>query len=282
MAPAALLSPLLALLVLVRCADLHRPLLPSTSTPEVTDPRRRIAGWGALLGARDGSQLEFRLGPLHGDPKRQQFETAALSRRFQLEGGQPMLLIARWIPAEPAPDGDLSAAARERPPERAGPRGVRHGEALSAPGAAIELGPIEVNDAAGRALSALPETASLSGAGNVDPLVTLLRPPQSSLGVGEETQWLLWGRAPQGEATVLGLLPDPGSEPELAAAFAEAVGLVGPIRLTPTEIEARAWHRPLAKVERKISPPRASQDLPAHDSASAVTLPAPSLDTDRR
>jgi hypothetical protein len=120
-------------------------------------------------------------------------------------------------------------------------------------GATLALGPVGVDDEAGRALETpLPDGPASPGTAGpgavVDPLRTLFGPPPGGLGPGQEVDWILWGRAPGAGAHLVGLLPPPDS-PE-ADDFERSTGLRGPLLLVPSTVRRSALVVPVARLDR--------------------------------
>jgi hypothetical protein len=236
--PAAILALLLALL-------LQRPHTRVDVVPPVaSDPDQTVAAFAGRIDGADGSRLVARLAPLHADPDRQRFEASSLQRRLDLEAGEPWRFSLRWDGPED-PDGTGGAASGVFGAE--GPaRGEPRSEAVG-----LGLGPLEVHDAGGRALSSI--RADELGDGVVDPLRTLFAPPGGALRHGQAVDWVLWGRRPVDGAQVVGLLPLGGPDAE---AFEASTGLRGPLTLEPKPVRRSEMQLPVAWLDRtgKIPP----------------------------
>ncbi|HVS09782.1 MAG TPA: hypothetical protein VMS76_07895 [Planctomycetota bacterium] len=225
------------------------PALAPAPPPAITDPGEEVAGFAGELAGAGGSRLEAWLAPLHADPARQALEAAAMRRRLELAHGSPWRLVLRWQPAPAgAPAPALAPFGESGPPGGEAP-------ARDAP-AAIGLGPVEVRDELGLALGSLVQAARPGEPGAVaDPLRTLFSAPPGCLREGEAVDWILWGRVPQGEARLVGLLPDhaavDGAPADVESrAFSEATGFAGPLVLRPRAVHRGDLSLPLARLER--------------------------------
>jgi hypothetical protein len=226
------------------------PALAPAPPPEISDPGEEVAGFAGELAGAGGSRLEAWLAPLHADPARQALEAAAMRRRLELAHGSPWRLVLRWRP----PPAGAPAPPAPAPYGKSGPPGGE-APARDAPGA-IGLGPVEVRDELGLALGSLVPAARPGEPGAVaDPLRTLFSAPPGSLREGEAVDWILWGRLPQGEARLVGLLPDLAAGDGAPAdgearAFREATGFAGPLVLRPRAVHRGDLSLPLARLER--------------------------------
>ncbi len=142
------------------------------SPPSAGDPTGPVAVWRGDATNADGVRVVVELSELHADAGRQAFETATLRRRLGLGEGQPWRL--RVV--------------------RAGAANAREALAIVAP---------VIEDAAGVAANSF-ELPPLDGAVQ-DPLWSLLRIPREPLAYGEACDLVLWGRAPEGDASLRGL-----------------------------------------------------------------------------
>lgn len=193
--------------------------------PQVRDPDSSVPALGGRLEGARGTALVARLAPMHADPGRQAFESAALASRLGLEPGAPYRLSLLWE------RGQLEEA-----------------------GAVLHLGSISIRDAGGTALAPIPSgedehgEAGGGGAQGSDPLRALFRAPRGTLGPGEAVDWILWGREPRGSGSVrlVGLMPA-GTESEL---LAERTGLSGALPLEPLEVRRSELVLPVARLDR--------------------------------
>jgi hypothetical protein len=285
MGPLVLILPL-AFLVAGALYLLKRvPALAPAPPPEISDPGEEVAGFAGELAGAGGSRLEAWLAPLHADPARQALEAAAMRRRLELAHGSPWRLVLRWQP----PPAGAPAPPAPAPYGKSGPPGGE-APARDAP-AAIGLGPVEVRDELGLALGSLVPAARPGEPGAVaDPLRTLFSAPPGSLREGEAVDWILWGRLPQGEARLVGLLPDvpaglaggDGAPADgEARAFLEATGFAGPLVLRPRAVHRGDLSLPLARLERG-APAGAPPSLPASPPASTPPYTPPHTPTGGR
>jgi len=227
------------------------------AVPEVSDPDQSVPALVAVVAGPDGSRLEARLTPLHADPQRQAFEGGALRDRLHLGDGAPWRLSVEWFAPEheaPPPEAPGGAAAG-----RFGDRGPARGEPGRAEVSAIGLGAVQVVDERGTALASIDPPAD----GDRDPVRTLCAPPGGALRQGQASSWVLWGRAPQEGARLVGLLPPP--EAAEAEDFAAATGLRGPLRFAAGAVSRRSLSTPLARLDRgnESAPTRGKNPEPA-------------------
>jgi len=171
--PWILLLPVLALVfgVLWARSEARRvSRRPAVAPPASTEGT--IAGWFATSD-HAGGRIEWRLTPLHGEPRRQRFDTLALRRRLERRNGQPWQLAVEYVPAS-------GATTMPEP---------------------LAVADFRVEDAAGVAL----ETLSPRGPGPNglhDPLRVLLDMSTDQLVPGREAVFFLWGRRPEGNAVL--------------------------------------------------------------------------------
>ena len=161
------------------------PAITPHAPPSASNPDQPIAALVAEFRASDGASFVARLTPLHADAGRQAFESAAMRERLALPEGEPWRLSLRRL-------ADAAGAA--------------------SPVGPVELGPVEVRDEVGLALSSIPRSAA--GAPGADPLRALVRAPSGPLQAGQSVDWILWGRAPTAHAHLAGLA---GASPEFTA-----------------------------------------------------------------
>jgi hypothetical protein len=181
---------------------------PSERAPVRAEPERALP---AFLGTRPAAEgqppLVARLTRLHADPARQSFDARALRERLVLGMGEPWRLE---LTHEGGPDS-----------------------------AAIEVGELSVIDERGVALNALRPGRRSADPAVGDPVSALLGPPAQPLEPGGALQWVLWGRAPEGNVRLRGL------------AGAAADGLAGEegaeLPMAPTEVPSGTVPQSLAR-----------------------------------
>lgn len=119
-----------------------------------------------FTGAADG--WSYRLAPMHADPRRQDFETAALRARFGRASGAPFRL-------------EIHAAE-------------------DAPRARIDLATCRIVDAQGTAQDVLQRAEELARdrAAPLDPVRALFAARPAELAPGDSARVVLWGRVPAG------------------------------------------------------------------------------------
>jgi len=148
-----------ALAVLVAVLLIWKPFESATPPEEVlVAAGPRLAG---TLELSAGSRMRVRLGPLHEDARRQEFDGIALARRLGLPEGEPWRLRLEAV-------GEA-------------PRAVLEG--------------VQVVDAEGACLAPILDGVSPAEGAVQDPLFGLFRPSKPS---AETPRWevVLWGRPP--------------------------------------------------------------------------------------
>lgn len=167
--------------------------------PVRAEPERSVP---AFVGHRpelpDTAPVRARLTRLHADPARQAFDARVLRERLGLGLGEPWRLE---LTHEGGPDSE-----------------------------AVALGDLGVEDHRGRALAALRPARG-------GPLAALFGPPPGHLQPGRSTQLVLWGRAPETQARLVGL-----GQAQAAESPADA-GLA----LAPAEVPSGTLPQSLAK-----------------------------------
>ena len=189
-----------------------RPHAPVHETPV------DVPGWSGDLPLPDGGRCTVSLARLHADPRRQQLDAHALRQRLRpnVSEGEPFLCqITRRAAA------GASAAATPRPSAS---------DASPVP----SLASLTIVDDAGTALVAFPSIGTVEPDRLVDPLASLVAPPDAPLAAGRTVAMLVFGREPgTGARAVFGAGPSIALEPvrlatgELEAALARIDGKNG-------------------------------------------------------
>jgi hypothetical protein len=168
---ALLLFPLLFFAAAVQYQRGLRPEPGAHPVPPSGAPTGLVPGWSGFLETDDGARVRVRLARLHAEPEWQAFDASSLARRLDLAAGEPWRL-------EVAHDGPAGAAA-------------------------LALEELTLSDSSGEASRSLTKPSLTSPEAVIDPLWGALEGPHL-LQPGETARLCLWGREPEGAATLAG------------------------------------------------------------------------------
>ncbi len=167
-------------------------LPPAEEAPSVSDADASIAIWTAEVAGLDGSSLNLRLLPLHGETARAKFDADTLRLRYGLPEGQVWRLD--WEPAGGEPLGEWPRVFIS---DRGGSALVGFSEAVRLAGQPL-----------GKPVNGLPESGVKKPSGPQDPVLALLFGVEQD-SEGRVGQWL-WGRAPDEGAELVWEAGSPG------------------------------------------------------------------------
>lgn len=189
-----------------------RPPAPVRETPV------DVPGWSGDLPLPDGGRVTVSLARLHPDPRRQQLDAHALQQRLRpnVSPGEPFLCqITRRAAVGTGPSSTSRSNANDASP-------------------VPSLASLTIVDDAGSALVAFPAIGAVEPDRLVDPLASLVAPPDAPLAAGRTVAMLVFGREPGvGARAVFGAGPSIALEPvrlatdELDAALARIDGKNG-------------------------------------------------------